>query len=258
MSESSVSPNCGSQNEVAEVPAVERARFSTDGAQAQEVLMINFDGATIRRLRRQAGVTQEELARALGVSFATVNRWENGHTHPSPAAQKLLQAFFQQNVPQATEDLKLDNTDHSVRVLIVDDDPSVRRALRRTLARLGSRYEVETADDGYEAGVKTATFRPHIVVLDLFLPRLDGIRVCRFLKENPETQSVKVIAVTGYGTDETLRQVREAGADVVMLKPIDMVEFLQKVEQLSPAGRGASSRSSGSALALVRRDEVRA
>ncbi len=214
--------------------------------------MDNFDGATIRRLRRQTGVTQEELARALGVSFATVNRWENGHTHPSPAAQRLLRAFFRQNLPEIEQATIIqDETNRFVRVLIVDDDPLVRRALQRTLAKLGSRYQVETADDGYEAGVKTGTFRPHIVVLDLFLPRLDGVRVCRFLKENPETQAVKVIAVTGYGTDDTLQQIRDAGADAVILKPIDVVEFLRKVEQLSPPIQAHNLEGADTTLTVV-------
>ena len=199
--------------------------------------MTDFDGATIRRLRLLAGVTQEELARKIGVSFATVNRWENGHRRPSPAARRLLRAFFDKHVPEHAQRPDQTHPENSVRVLIVDDDPLVRGTLRRVLTSHSPHYEVETADDGYEAGVKTGTFRPHIVVLDLFLPRLDGIRVCRFLKESPETRDVKVVAVTGYGTEDTLRQIRKAGADAVLLKPLDMVEFLREIEALSPPGR---------------------
>ena len=212
--------------------------------------MTDFDGATIRRLRLLAGVTQEELARNIGVSFATVNRWENGHRRPSPAARRLLRAFFDRHVPEQDRREGRTDEDDPVRVLIVDDDPLVRDALRHALSIPDARFDVETAEDGYEAGVKTGTFRPHIVVLDLFLPRLDGIRVCRFLKESPETRQIKVVAVTGYGTEETLRQIRDAGADAVLLKPLDMVEFLRTVEELAPtdgrlAKREELERSAG-------------
>jgi len=197
--------------------------------------MAGLDGRAIRE-RRRLGVSQEELARAIGVSFATVNRWENGHTRPSKAAERLLRDFLQRvELEKALQPPLGEATDAEdrVRVLIVDDDEMVLNALRRTLEHYRHLFEISTAMDGYEAGVKTGTFRPDVVVLDIYLPGMNGFEVCRFLKSQPETAHIKVIAVTGYGTESTLREIREAGADAVLLKPIDVMHFLRVLHQLA-------------------------
>ncbi|MDZ7374527.1 MAG: response regulator [candidate division KSB1 bacterium] len=190
--------------------------------------MPGWNAQAIRKIRHKLGVSQEDLARAIGVSFATVNRWENGKARPSRAAQRLLDEFARKmrlDLPPGDEPAQ-GLPPRQVRVLIVDDDEMVVQALRRTLLRHSELFAVETAADGYEAGVKTGTFRPDVVVLDIYLPGMNGFEVCRYLKSAPETAGIKVIAITGYGTESTLQEIREAGADAVLTKPLETADFL--------------------------------
>ena len=208
--------------------------------------MADLDADAIRELRRRLGISQEELARAIGVSFATVNRWENGHTRPSRAAERLLRDFLERNTIELSAETEGTSSagPTKTRILIVDDDRAVLRSLRRTFEHFADRFEVETAADGYEAGIKTGVFKPDVVILDIYLPRIDGFEVCRYLKSRRGTSEVHVIAVTGYGTEETLQRIRQAGADAILLKPIDVNELLITIDRI--IGEPVESGSLGS------------
>jgi CheY-like chemotaxis protein/DNA-binding XRE family transcriptional regulator len=197
--------------------------------------MAEFSGQAIREIRQKLGVSQEDLARAIGVSFATVNRWENGRARPSRAAQRLLEDFLRRTgleFPASPVSASKETDSRRLRVLIVDDDEMVVDSLRRTLLRYRGVFEVEVASDGYEAGLKTASFRPDVVVLDIYLPGMDGFEVCRLLKSTPETAGIKVIAVTGFGTEPTLQEIREAGAEAVLIKPFEAVDLLRALREV--------------------------
>lgn len=128
------------------------------------------------------------------------------------------------------------------KVLIVDDDPQVQKVLSGLLAAHG--YETETASQGFEAGVKIMSFRPEVVVLDLVMPGMDGFEVCRRIKENPETSHIKVLALTGYHTEENRKRILEAGADGYMVKPPHGGTLLRQVTELMEmARRGRTSVS---------------
>ena len=73
------------------------------------------------------------------------------------------------------------------RILIVDDEPEMVELLMEFLAKDPRGFKLETATDGYEALIKIGAFRPSLVLLDILMPRVDGIEVCRRLKADPET-----------------------------------------------------------------------
>lgn len=106
------------------------------------------------------------------------------------------------------------------RVLVVDDDPQINRLLVSLLKHRGKgRFVVETAQDGFEAGVQVQRFQPDVVLLDLRMPGLDGFEVCRRLKSEPSTASIVVVAMTGYGSEDVRRRIMAAGADQYLTKP---------------------------------------
>lgn len=115
------------------------------------------------------------------------------------------------------------------RVLIVDDDVSVLRALQRSLKRYVAQLEVVTCDNGIDALVRIGAFRPHLILLDMVMPRLDGLEVCQRLKANPETFGIQVIFVTGHKTPQLERRALEAGATRCMAKPIEVAQLLSLV-----------------------------
>ena len=113
-----------------------------------------------------------------------------------------------------------------VRVLVVEDDPSVRGLLQTLLVAEG--YEVVTASDGLGGlgGIATAT--PALVLLDLVMPDLGGVRVIQALRDDPALASIPVLVVTGH--EEAVPDMRaQLGEDNVFLKPFAVGELLLRV-----------------------------
>ena len=105
------------------------------------------------------------------------------------------------------------------RVLIVDDNRDAATSLAELVRTWG--HEPGVAHDGPDALGLAATFSPHVVLLDIGLPGLDGYEVARRLRERPVMRDVKLVALTGYGQEADRRRSREAGFDLHLVKPVD-------------------------------------
>ena len=119
-----------------------------------------------------------------------------------------------------------------VRALIIDDDPDLLLLVRRTL-EFTAGWQVTTAGSG-AAGIELArTTRPppHVVVVDVMMPGIDGYEVCRRLKRDPLTSNVPVVLFTAR-RDLNQRELAESGANGVVLKPFQPAELAQQVLDL--------------------------
>jgi len=105
------------------------------------------------------------------------------------------------------------------RVLVVDDQPDSTDSLALLLRLRG--HEVRTASDGSSALEEFARYRPEVVFLDLGLPGMSGYDVARQLRAMPEARDVRLVALTGYGTEADRERTRAAGFDVHLAKPVD-------------------------------------
>lgn len=124
-----------------------------------------------------------------------------------------------------------DSPDARRLVLLVDDDRECREMYARSLRAAG--YEVAEAHNGNQALSKAAEDHPSIVVTDLALPGIDGYQLTRKLRQQPATEHVPIIAITGYGgfMDDTQRAV-SAGCDRVLTKPCLPDRLLEEIEKL--------------------------
>jgi excisionase family DNA binding protein len=125
------------------------------------------------------------------------------------------------------------------KILIVDDDREIRDVLTQMLS--AHKYETETASSGFAAGAKIATFRPGLIILDLLMPQMSGFEVCRLIKEDPQTSHIKILAITGYDTEENRDKIMKAGADDYMAKPLSSDALLGRVAGLLNGKKGVSS-----------------
>jgi len=116
------------------------------------------------------------------------------------------------------------------RVLIVDDEPNIVLSLEFLLRQQG--YEVAIARDGEEALAAAAARPPHLVVLDVMLPGLDGFEVCRRLRERAELAGLKILLLTARGRDVDRVRGLEEGADAYMSKPFSTRELMTAVAEL--------------------------
>ena len=117
------------------------------------------------------------------------------------------------------------------RILIVDDEPAVVAFIEEAL-RLEGDYDLATAYDGFEAGHQLAIFKPDLIVLDIMLPGMDGFEICRRLKTDPAMSHVKVLAVTGFATEENIEKILGYGADDFLAKPLKLADLKKKVHEL--------------------------
>lgn len=115
-------------------------------------------------------------------------------------------------------------------VLIADDDPDILMLISLTLERDG--YDVMVARDGltaYEAAVERL---PHLVVLDMMMPGIDGCEVARRLRANDSTKDVPIVIVTAFAEESQAAMALEAGADAYVKKPFSPRELLSKTASL--------------------------
>ncbi len=116
------------------------------------------------------------------------------------------------------------------RVLLVDDDAALRRLVGTTLGT--QHFELLQATDGEEALRIARQQHPELVLLDVNMPKLDGFEVCRRLKSEAETSTIKVVMLSARGTDIDRARGREAGADDYFVKPFSPIQLLNKVYAL--------------------------
>ena len=123
-------------------------------------------------------------------------------------------------------------------VLVVDDEPNIREIVRRLLKELEPELRVEEACDGYEASIKIGNMMPDLVIMDVMMPRVDGISLCRSIRDNPKTRSVKVLAITAFPEQDNVKKMYDAGADLCLIKPLQFEHFrLEVVRLLNEASR---------------------
>jgi CheY-like chemotaxis protein len=121
-------------------------------------------------------------------------------------------------------------SDQAYKILVVDDEAEVRDSLREFLE--GAEYAVCEAADGEEALVKTFTERPHMILLDLRLPKLDGYQVCQTLKGNPVTSGIPIIMITALNATPQKVKGIESGADDYISKPFDLDELRARIHMV--------------------------
>ena len=110
------------------------------------------------------------------------------------------------------------------RILVVDDEPQIRRIMRNELTSAG--YEVEDAKTGEEALDKVRAFRPDLVLLDINMPGIGGLAVCRSIRADT---NIAIIMLTVRNTEAAKIEALDAGADDFVTKPFSMPELLARV-----------------------------
>ncbi len=117
-----------------------------------------------------------------------------------------------------------------VRLLVADDDPAIVGVLTTFLSNPPWSFTVETAADGYDALVKVGAFKPAILILDVLMPHLDGIEVCRRLRASTEVRDMKILGITGRL--DAIPSLLEAGAHECLAKPFRLEEVRRALERL--------------------------
>ena len=118
----------------------------------------------------------------------------------------------------------------SHRVLIADDNEPNVELLEAYLAGLD--IEIAVAVDGQDTLDKVAAFKPHVLLLDVMMPKLSGFEVCQRLKSDPATSGVMVLMVTALNELGDIERAVDAGTDDFLSKPVNKIELMKRVENM--------------------------
>jgi excisionase family DNA binding protein len=116
------------------------------------------------------------------------------------------------------------------RILVVDDDEQIVELFLDVLSR-DERFEVKTARTGYDAGLLTEQFKPHLILLDYMLPDINGNIVCDRVRANPDFAGTKIIIVSGVVKREEIDGLLKSGADDFVKKPFNINELVNRMAE---------------------------
>jgi excisionase family DNA binding protein len=179
-------------------------------------------------------LTSTQVGDLLQVNPSSVKKWVNdGHIvafrtpggHRRIRALDLVTFLDQHKIPVPRQ---LTNAGRR-RIVAVDDDVTQLRALGRSFKRWADKLDVVLVDNGVDALVEVGATRPHGLLIDVYLPGIDGIEVCRRLKSNATTKDLTIIVTSGRLTTELEASAKAAGARRVLRKPVDVTAVVEEL-----------------------------
>jgi len=164
-------------------------------------------------------LTVFKASKHCSVSPKTIINWiEAGHIkayktvggHRRIRKEDLENFMKKQGIPIPGEELN----EGRKRILVVDDDPIIVDTIVQALKEDEHDYEVFSASDGFEAGLKVKEFKPHLMILDIMMPGIKGDEVCKKIKSDSETENIKILILSAYLDEEKFKTMEEYGPDV--------------------------------------------
>ncbi|MCP4726920.1 MAG: response regulator [bacterium] len=177
-----------------------------------------------------------EVAELLGVSRLTVNNWVRNNkldSYTTPGGhyriqKKDLDIFLRENNCPPVKVFE----EHLDKILIVDDQEEILETLSDMVGSCYADVSVKTADNGFDAGRYVLTYEPDLVILDIGMQNPDGFEVCRKVKQDPATEHIKVIMMTGLHGEDLKDKANTIGADGFLTKPIGIMELKKEINSL--------------------------
>jgi excisionase family DNA binding protein len=181
---------------------------------------------------RKTSYTTGEVARLCQVTKRTVIKWIDGgklqgytipgSKHRRVSAESLHQFMKANHIPDFARVVR-------PRILIVDDDLDLLELLKDALH---DRYDVDVASTALDAAARLAVFQPDIILLDIRLPDLSGLQVCRHFQSYKKTRNVPILTMSAYGGEIDPVEVRRSGADGFLPKPLRLVDLKKRIEAM--------------------------
>ncbi|MCC7353133.1 MAG: response regulator [Anaerolineae bacterium] len=121
-------------------------------------------------------------------------------------------------------------TNHTAKILVVDDDPDIRTLLRLVL--MSSGFHVTLAEDGDQAIRRVAEDLPDLVLCDILMPNLDGYETLAALRSNPSSRGLPVLIISARGESQAVKRALDAGANGYFVKPFETRDLVAEIRRL--------------------------
>lgn len=189
---------------------------------------------TPETITAEALLTSTQVGVLLQVNPSSVKKWVNdGHIvafrtpggHRRIRASDLVSFLDQHRIPIPPPLAGAARR----RMVVVDDDPAQLRGMGRAFRRWADKVDITYVDNGVDALVAVGAVRPHALIIDVYMPGLDGIEVCRRLRANPATRDLAVIVTSGRVTPELEQAARAIGVRRVLRKPVDVTAIVDEL-----------------------------
>lgn len=176
--------------------------------------------------------TVPEAAEKFGVDRKTMYRWVKSGKIPSLVTPGGHHRILCSEIDSILEKniFSKETPPRKKKILVVDDDEAVRKTMQNQLLR--NNFIVETAKDGFQAGLKAGEMNPDLIVLDLMMEGIDGFEVCRTIKADRSLRHTKIIVLTGFGTPENREMALRQGADDFLNKRSPFKNILNRINAL--------------------------
>jgi two-component system, OmpR family, response regulator RpaA len=117
------------------------------------------------------------------------------------------------------------------RILIVDDDQAVVDLISEVLAH-DNRFEFKVVNNGFGAGMLANEYHPDLIILDVMLPDINGQQVCELIRQDTAMSDIKIICISGMVEEDKIAELKAAGADDFLHKPLDIDELMRRICRL--------------------------
>jgi len=194
----------------------------------------------------QEAFSTQQAAALCGVDRRSMLRWVKAGVLPSfqtgGGRWRILREDLVSFMQERGMPIPADLVPEPPKVVIVDDDAGFASALRRIVSARRPDARVLTASDGFTGGMLVSDEHPHLLLLDVQMEGLDGVEVCRRLRANEALNSVKVVIVSGFLTDDQERELLKLGVERCCRKPLAPSVVHEIVDSLLPPPLRVSDR----------------
>jgi two-component system, OmpR family, response regulator len=190
----------------------------------------------ISEVAREAGVLPSTVRYYTDIGIINVkSETKGGHRlyDRDITVNTIRKIQFLNQQGRSIEDIKKELLNSSKKkILVVDDEPEVGNLVTDVAKQFFPDFEVRVVYDGFSAGKMLNEYLPDMIVLDLMLPGLNGFEVCKQIRSNQFLAGVKILAVTGFDSEENRKKILAGGANDYLSKPMNVASLKEKIAAL--------------------------
>jgi excisionase family DNA binding protein len=177
--------------------------------------------------------TTGELGKIIGVSRVTVYKWIKNKKIEGVRLPGGRWIILKKEAEKIIKERNLEAIEKEIKILIGDDNIEITNSLKEFLERRNSDFRIMTAYNGFEVGKYLYTFKPDILILDIFMPGINGFEILNIVRNDPKLKDIVIIIITGHSEEENIKRAKEQGADYIFIKPFDYKEIEETIKKIS-------------------------
>lgn len=174
--------------------------------------------------------TTGQLGKILGVSRITVYKWIKSKKIEGvrlPGGRWIILKDVAEKIIKE-RNMDISQIFKEVKILIGDDDVDLSNGLKSYLENKNPSFKIVSAYNGFEVGKYLYSFQPDVLIVDIFMPGIDGFEICRCVRKEMKLKDTLIIAITGYPEKENIKKIKREGANYVITKPFDF-QIIEKI-----------------------------